>query len=738
MLTANQLRLLTAFKAALAVVIALGIAMKLNWERPYWTGITVSITFLPYVGAAIEKSILRILGTLFAGFLAYLLTGFFEQDQVLMSIALFLILSILGYGATGTTYPYFFILGGITLCIIVGTTIVDPGELWHLVLFRTLEVCLGVVVALAVNNLIFPQRASNAFRFKASDTLKDCQGLLSLAVEHYQAGAELPADLEKRIKKVATRFPALVSLYQSAIKDSSRIHHHKHAMEEFIREIRQIYVAIVTVMRASASDMPREFQKELQDELRDYVSALQADMLQIVEDLQRDEPARRLQRVHDARERLREKVVALRREGVSMTYPVDDATNFYAYMGDLDSLHDSLIRLAQADRAIYGGNEVKELPTRVKEKKPDSGLNKLRIHHCLKLGIASLIALYLYLWLQWPSGVTSFLTCAIVMQVTTVASNQKSLLRLGGCMLGGMFGALTLAFIEPNFATYYGYCVPLFFIFAFFSWINNGPVKYAYAGFQAQLAFLLMTTISAQQSVDLEAGVDRFLGILLGVFVAALVHRLIWPVLPEQEFCRQISAFFQQASQFMRKQDQRITVQQSEPAKRAQEHDLASIEVMPAKTFDWLGQIGFSNREEKDKDALTQVYLQVQAISFALRGMAQANARDLERNTLDHLRPELQAMDHAVADIFQRCGEAFQQTAYTSAEDKLREARINLEKRLTKLLRVEHATRNLNNEQLGNFLSLVRRYREVATFAHACEQEVAALNFSVLKRSAFF
>ncbi|WP_309399552.1 FUSC family protein [Cerasicoccus maritimus] len=738
MLSANQLRLLTSFKTALAVVIALGIAMKLNWERPYWTGITVFITFLPYVGAAFEKSVLRVLGTITAGFIAYLLTGWFEQDQLMMTISLFVILGIFGYGGTGKVYPYFFILGGITLCIILGTTIVYPDALWYLVLFRTLEVCLGVVVALTVNNLIFPQKASNAFRNKASTTLESCDTLLGHAIAKYQTNTPLPDNVEAQTKLIAADFSALMNLFHSALRDSSRILHHQHAMEELLREMRQIYVAIVTVLRAASSDFPKELQHELQAELDGYVSAIQSDLSQIIEDLRQDRPARRLTKLHDARETLRDKVNALRAEGISYQYAVDDAINFYAYLGDLTALHDSMIRLVQADRALYRDASARELPPRIRPKpngwKPDA----LRLRHAIKVGIACIIALYAYLWLQWPSGVTSFLTCSIVMQVSAVASNQKSMLRLGGCLLGGIFGAFTLTFIEPNFATYYTYCVPLFFIFAFFSWINNGPVKYAYAGFQAQLAFLLMTSISAEQSIDLAAGVDRFLGILLGVFIAALVHRIIWPVLPEKEFARELRQFFNRARCFMLEQDDRIASEQSDATGRAQEKDLARIEVIPAKSFDWLSQIGFRDNESKDHATLMQIYLHVQAISFALRGMSQANARNLNRETLDLLRPQLKAMDHALADVLQRCELSFQTNAPIAGSDYFKTARIEMEKQLTKLLRVDRATRKLSNEELGAFLSLVRRYREAGEYINACEQEIRKLNFEVLKRSAFF
>lgn len=738
MLTASQLRLLTAGKTALAVIVALGIAMALNWERPYWTGITVFITFLPYVGAAFEKSILRILGTITAGVLAYLLTGWFEQDQVLMSLSLFIILAVLGYGAQGKLYPYFFVLGGITLCIITGTTIVHPNQLWHMVLFRVLEVMLGVIVGLSINALVFPQRASIALRYKVSDALKDTRALLELALDTYQRGKPLPGDLDQRESNLAEQFPKLMTLMQSALRDSSQLLRHQHALEELIRELRQCFVAVTTCLRASSSEAPKDFQSELGDALLDYTQALLDDLTQLIADLQQDQPARRLQKSHEARETLRRKVTELRAEGVSYRYPIDDATNCYALLGDLNSLQDAMIRLAQADRCLYREVEADELPERVKEEHRRWRPDNMRIKHGLKVAIACIIALYAYLWLQWPSGVTAFLTCAIVMQISSSASNQKSMLRLGGCLLGGTFGAITLSFIEPHFETFYGFAIPLFFIFFFFAWINNGPQKYAYAGFQAQIAFLLMTSISAEQSVNLKAGVDRFMGILLGVFIAALVHRLIWPVLPEREFRREIEKFFRRATDFMREQDARITQQQAKPAARRQEQDLATIEYLPAKTLSWLDQITFRKNEADEKIEFTKTYLHTQAIVFALRGMAQANARELHPDTLTQMRPELTALDHAIADSLQQCAEAFATNQPPTSEDSIHAAVNALEARLSKLLREEKATRTLNYQQLSCFLALVRRYRETASLVRECRRQVGVLNFKVLERSEFF
>jgi len=737
-LSANQLRLLTAGKTALAVVIAMGIAMKLNWERPYWTGVTAMIVSLPYVGAVFEKSALRVLGTIFAGFLSFVLAGWFEQNQLMMSVSLFVVLVGAGYGAMGKTYPYFFMLGGITICIILGNVITNPHELWSLVLSRTLEVSLGVVVAVAVNATLFPQHAANYYRDKVSSLLEQCGSLLQTAVDAYVHGKPLPEDIEDRERDIAAQFPALVALLKTALRDSSRLLHHQRAAEEIMRETRQCFVAAVTSVRAAGSQRPKDLQSEARAELTAYCKALRADLQQLAGDLRNDQPARKLIASRNAREKLDARTLELRHTGVTRQYPLEDAAAFFAFIADLDAAREALVRLAQAGRALYRDLESSELPPRVRWEPMSFKLDPARLRHGVKVAIASLTALYVYLWLHWPAGVTAFLTCAIVMQMTVTASNQKSLLRLGGCLMGGLFGAFTLGVIEPRLETYLAYAVPLYGIFFLFAWINVGPPKWAYAGFQAQLAFLLMTSISSQQSLDLKAGVDRFMGILLGVFIAGFVQRMIWPVLPEKEFRRELATFFQRAAHFMREQDNRLTSQKMTPTGRAQEQDLAQIEYLPAKTLDWLGQIGFRSHEEDDQDALTQTYLCVQSIAFALRGMAQANARPIPAGVREKIRPELTRMDQAIAAAFARCENAFTRGEGFSPGDEIHQAAIALERNLAELIRVQHATRTATGQELGAFLALVRRYRELGSLAQAAERHVSGLNFNVLERSDFF
>ena len=53
-----------AIKTALAVTIAMGIALWMDWEKPYWAAFGVIMISLPTKGQSLNKGAMRMLGTL--------------------------------------------------------------------------------------------------------------------------------------------------------------------------------------------------------------------------------------------------------------------------------------------------------------------------------------------------------------------------------------------------------------------------------------------------------------------------------------------------------------------------------------------------------------------------------------------------------------------------------------------------------------------------------------------------
>ena len=78
--TALSDRFKAAVKTALAMVLAYGIALSMDWDNAYWAGLSVALCTLSTLGESLNKGLLRLSGTFMGGFVTLALIALFPQD----------------------------------------------------------------------------------------------------------------------------------------------------------------------------------------------------------------------------------------------------------------------------------------------------------------------------------------------------------------------------------------------------------------------------------------------------------------------------------------------------------------------------------------------------------------------------------------------------------------------------------------------------------------------------------
>ncbi len=63
-------RFRTAFKIALAMTLAYGVALALDWDNPHWAGFSIAFCSMATAGESLLKGLLRIFGTFAAIFVS--------------------------------------------------------------------------------------------------------------------------------------------------------------------------------------------------------------------------------------------------------------------------------------------------------------------------------------------------------------------------------------------------------------------------------------------------------------------------------------------------------------------------------------------------------------------------------------------------------------------------------------------------------------------------------------------
>jgi uncharacterized membrane protein YccC len=148
----RQRLLIHAAKTALAAALCWWLATRFGLHDGYWGSISAIIVLQSNVGSTVNASRDRILGTLIGcifGF-SFSLFGVLPWNYILAVLAAVIVCGLLGLRSSSR-------LAGVTITIIM--LVQKTGPKWSLALDRVGEVLLGIVVALAVTTLVFPDRA---------------------------------------------------------------------------------------------------------------------------------------------------------------------------------------------------------------------------------------------------------------------------------------------------------------------------------------------------------------------------------------------------------------------------------------------------------------------------------------------------------------------------------------------------------------------------------------------------
>jgi Fusaric acid resistance protein family len=143
--------LIYAAKTAIAAGLCWWLGSRYGMREGYWGAISAIIVLQSNFGSTVTASRDRVLGTVIGaafGF-AFSLFGSIPWNYLLALVSAIAVCGFLGFRTSAR-------LAAVTVTIIM---LVHAGSHWTLALDRVFQVLLGIVVALAVSTLIFPDRA---------------------------------------------------------------------------------------------------------------------------------------------------------------------------------------------------------------------------------------------------------------------------------------------------------------------------------------------------------------------------------------------------------------------------------------------------------------------------------------------------------------------------------------------------------------------------------------------------
>src|SRR5210317_462504 len=152
-----------SIKTALAMTIAYGIALSLDWDRPYWAGFAVAFVSLATIGQSMNKAALRMFGTLLAVLVSLTLIALFAQQRWAFILCLSAFAGFCCYMMSGSKRAYFWQVAGFVVVIICMDAGPNPVNAFNTAILRAEETGLGILVYSLVAIFLWPSSSRADF-----------------------------------------------------------------------------------------------------------------------------------------------------------------------------------------------------------------------------------------------------------------------------------------------------------------------------------------------------------------------------------------------------------------------------------------------------------------------------------------------------------------------------------------------------------------------------------------------
>ena len=205
-----------SIKTGLAMTIAYGIALSMDWENPYWAGFAVAMISLTTTGQSQNKAALRMTGTLVTTAVAMVLIALFAQDRWLFMLFLSFYVGICTYMMGGAKHKYFWHVCGFVCAIICMSAGSNSTRAFETAVLRAQETGLGILVYSLISILIWPVTSRADFKAAAGKLLSTQKQLLRSyldLVSGQREGGEAQALRAQEVQEM-TRFGQLLDAAQ--------------------------------------------------------------------------------------------------------------------------------------------------------------------------------------------------------------------------------------------------------------------------------------------------------------------------------------------------------------------------------------------------------------------------------------------------------------------------------------------------------------------------------------------
>ncbi len=658
--------------------IAYGIALAMDWDKPFWAGLSVIFCSLATTGDSILRGIQRASGTLLSGVIAIVLVGLFPQDRWLFLVVFGVVLAFITYQISGGSRSMqVWFNAGFNLPIVVMLGGGEGLNTFNTIVLRVQETTLGVIVYSLVAVLLWPRRDGEAFEQTVSSICSKqgqlFQSYLSTIfnAEDNESVAGLRAEVMGQMARLGERL-------EGAVYDSDQIWEVRQSWRQCIPELSELNEAL-ELLGPAVSDLKGLDMQPLVSGLRSYQIEIAARFTAFEEMLAGKPLQRKPQKVDwefDPQ--------ALR------TYTHRQRAAVLLCRDQLSQIEALTQTLFARISDIRGFGDTKPSPPVKSLKKPFGLIDIDRLTATARQATTYWLIVLMILYVPaFPNPIGVLALANALAMILAVAPHVPSRIFLRPIVMGAAFAGVLYIFVLPHLSGFGSLCALLFAATFLIGYVFHQPRALVANKFGITMLIIILG-VENHQSIDFIYFALWFLSGTMMVLILMLTWQLPIAFRPEVQIASKLTRYFRSLEFLLSNNNIGGGQKVSWFSRWRQAHHLHEISVLPKRIQAWSGMLSPAALGHTKRDQLLSLGAGLQLLSAEMQALQKVTlpAQALPRELIDEIegyravqnevcsclasRPE--DLDYTVLldrlrDISSRFGESLDSTFEASKEN---------------------------------------------------------------------
>jgi hypothetical protein len=436
--------------------------------------------------------------------IAFLFVVFASVAYLLSNTRLFLILALVAVGTITTVYVGIF----------------EPGQIGWGSTYTFDGILAATLVMVAVDSWIWPSPAEPKLLESVAADFERSRMRLEMVEQRYLDPLSTPLPTPVLVSRLASHLALLETIKEHEKPTPEHLARLLDAVVTAERVFLEVERLAVLVDQPVSDEIRRTYRYQLKVVLNDLDAVLARRAEDVLAGIQGFEnPEGVSPHLRGLVRQLKDASAQILRGRETAT--ADGASNFAGFVDALEVIENLLAT------PLFGS--VASKATAEEKTVGHEFFNSDRFRFSVKLGATMVLGLQVGLTTQRADLQTILWSIAVAGQPNQYgAVLRKTILRLVGCMMGGLAALGAMLLVSQNFDSLPAYLVAIFAVTFFSTYLSQSSDWLNYAGIQTGITFLICY-VGLGPSSDIYRPLWRFWGIVLGVLTTGFVFLFLWP-----------------------------------------------------------------------------------------------------------------------------------------------------------------------------------------------------------------